>query len=48
MDIILSLLIKVAAAFIKPFAKATAHYVIRRIKDRTALTANKDGSDNIN
>ena len=45
MDIILSLLINVATAFVKPFGKAAAHYVIKRIKDRTALSANKDGSD---
>lgn len=48
MDIILSLLIKIVAAFIKPFAKAAAHYLIGRIKDRTALSANKDGSDEAN
>ena len=45
MNIILSLLINVVAAFVNPFAKAAAHYLIKRIKDRTALTANKDGSD---
>ena len=45
MDIVLSLLMHAAMAFVKTLAKATANYLLKRVKDITALTANKDGSD---
>jgi len=48
MDIILSLLQHAIIAFVKVFAKAAAYYIIKRVKDKTALTANKDGSNTTN
>jgi len=45
MEILLSLFVHAATVFVKVFAKAIAHYLIKRVKDRTALSANKDGSD---
>ena len=45
MEMLLSLLIHAASAFVKVFAKALAYYVIKRVKDRTALIRSKDGSD---
>jgi len=48
MDIILSLFLHAVTAFVKVFAKAAAYYILKRIKDKTALTTNKDGFDTIN
>jgi len=45
MEIILSLLTYAAIAFVKVFAKALAHYIVKRVKDKAALTANKDDSN---
>ena len=45
MDIILSLLMHAAIAFVKTLAKATAYYLLKRVKDRTTLTSDKDGSN---
>jgi len=48
MDIILSLLLHAAKVFVKVVTKKATLYLIKRVKDRTALTANKDGSDTQN
>ena len=48
MEIILSLLLHAITAFIKVFAKAAAYYIIKRVKDKTALIATEDGSDTTN
>jgi len=45
MDIFLSLLQYAAVAFVKVFAKKLAYYIIKRVKDRTALICTKDGSN---
>ena len=45
MDIILSLVYTAVSALVKVTVKAAACYLIKRHKDRTALTHNKDGSD---
>ena len=45
MEIILSLLIHAAYAFVKVIAKALAYYIVKRVKDKVALTANKDDSN---
>ena len=48
MDIILSLVQHAIIAFVKVFAKAAAYYIIKRVKDKTALIASEDGSDTTN
>jgi len=45
MDIFLSLLLHATTAFVKVFAKAIAYYIVKRVKDKAALTANKDDSN---
>ena len=45
MEILLSLLIHAAVAFVKVFAKTLAYYIIKRVKDRADLISSKDDSD---
>jgi len=45
MEIFLSLLIHAATVFVKVVTKKATLYLIKHVKDRTALTGNKDGSD---
>ena len=47
-NILLSLLSGIATVIVKAIAKEVTRYFIKRLKDRTALTANKDGSNKTN
>jgi len=47
MEIILSLLVHAATVFVKILTKKATLYLIERVKDKTALTCDKDDSNDI-